>query len=529
MLGTQAVRGDTVLAAPSPARKVVRLLRLAWSAPREPWARLGCQRDPFAAEPDPAEFFATPTAQKVNTSLLAALQIGDGGLFLVTGEAGVGKTMLLRVVERTLQDAGEQVSFHADAASGDWQDELDRIAASADVDRPILVVDGAELCDAAAINRLEQLFEARGDRARAVRLVIGGRPEIEQRLRRLVATALGTKVTFARLRLDPLDPAVVGDFIRYRLNQAGAQRTEPFSTGVLQCIGVESGGNPRRILELCNAELGPAPVAVPPAVVSVPRAGRLSGKRLALLATTVAALVAVGGAVTLSPRTHSIEQAVTPAVAEAAPAPAAEVLAAVEPAAGKSEPVSEPAPAPAPTPVVYAMITLADVPARLTTSAAGTADRGMRTRMPGPLSAISGDVSAGQSDSVVPPFELPGLIPVPPPAPVVAPLTPVAVPAVPPPAPRLPAEAIAELLARGDAYLAAGDLVSARLFYERAADGGDGQAALVVGQTFDPAVMARLGLRGARGDAAKAAEWYRRALALGTTEADRLLRNLETR
>ena len=93
----------------------------------------------------------------------------------------------------------------------------------------------------------------------------------------------------------------------------------------------------------------------------------------------------------------------------------------------------------------------------------------------------------------------------------------------------LPAQEIAELIARGDAFLGRGDIVSARLFYERAAEAGDGQAALLTGETFDPNLLARTGLRGMRGDAAKAAEWYRRAVVLGVADAETLLKALANR
>src|SRR6185436_19186269 len=84
----------------------------------------------------------------------------------------------------------------------------------------------------------------------------GGRPEIEERLRRLIATALGTKVTFARLRLDPLNLDLVADFIRHRLRQAGAEDEAPFSPETMDRIAANSLGNPRAILELCANELG---------------------------------------------------------------------------------------------------------------------------------------------------------------------------------------------------------------------------------------------------------------------------------
>jgi len=94
---------------------------------------------------------------------------------------------------------------------------------------------------------------------------------------------------------------------------------------------------------------------------------------------------------------------------------------------------------------------------------------------------------------------------------------------------RLSAAEISELLAHGDARLQTGDVVSARLFYERAAAAGDGRAALRLGATFDPAFLGLAGLRNVQGDAAEARSWYSRALDLGAAEAKRQLNSLETK
>src|SRR6202035_3345627 len=55
-----------------------------------------------------------------------------------------------------------------------------------------------------------------------------------------------------------------------------------------------------------------------------------------------------------------------------------------------------------------------------------------------------------------------------------------------PTVPTLSAAEIAGLLARGDWLFATGDVASARLLYERAADAGEGRAAVRLGETFDP-------------------------------------------
>jgi TPR repeat protein len=85
------------------------------------------------------------------------------------------------------------------------------------------------------------------------------------------------------------------------------------------------------------------------------------------------------------------------------------------------------------------------------------------------------------------------------------------------------------LRARGDALFGRGDIVSARLFYERAAEGGDGQAALQLGETYDPDFLKRAGITGIRGDSAAARRWYQRAAGLGASEAQILLNGAANR
>jgi TPR repeat protein len=89
-----------------------------------------------------------------------------------------------------------------------------------------------------------------------------------------------------------------------------------------------------------------------------------------------------------------------------------------------------------------------------------------------------------------------------------------------------PAE-IAALVTRGDTLLSAGEILSARLFYERAANAGDAGAALRLGVTFDPGFLNQTGIRGSLSDPTQASSWYRRALNLGNSAAQEALRDLE--
>jgi len=93
------------------------------------------------------------------------------------------------------------------------------------------------------------------------------------------------------------------------------------------------------------------------------------------------------------------------------------------------------------------------------------------------------------------------------------------VPPSPPPAAPPSAAEIAALLARGDAFLRLGDVASARPFYERAADAGEWQGAVRLGETFDPVFLQHAQLHGVSADMAVALGWYRRARELGASEA----------
>jgi hypothetical protein len=90
---------------------------------------------------------------------------------------------------------------------------------------------------------------------------------------------------------------------------------------------------------------------------------------------------------------------------------------------------------------------------------------------------------------------------------------------------------IADLVARGLAYLSDGDVALARVFLRRAAERNDPQAALALGGTYDPAALKRIGIPNfqAQANPAKAREWYRRAADLGSADAASRLGELSLR
>jgi TPR repeat protein len=88
---------------------------------------------------------------------------------------------------------------------------------------------------------------------------------------------------------------------------------------------------------------------------------------------------------------------------------------------------------------------------------------------------------------------------------------------------------IASSLSRGDALIASGDLAAARLVLRRAADAGDARAAMTLAETYDPAVLEKLGVHGVVPDLAKARGWYEKAKQFGATEATQRLELLASK
>jgi TPR repeat protein len=90
-------------------------------------------------------------------------------------------------------------------------------------------------------------------------------------------------------------------------------------------------------------------------------------------------------------------------------------------------------------------------------------------------------------------------------------------------------EKIKLLTKRGEQFIAAGDVVTARIAFQRAAEAGDANAAIALGATYDPTVLARFGVVGITADVSEARSWYRKAEKLGSPEATRRLELLADR
>jgi TPR repeat protein len=106
--------------------------------------------------------------------------------------------------------------------------------------------------------------------------------------------------------------------------------------------------------------------------------------------------------------------------------------------------------------------------------------------------------------------------------------TPVAAaPTAAPPARAIDADELAALLKRARGLIAIGDIAAARLLLERAADAREASAALLLAQTYDPAVLGAPDMRSITPDPAMARDWYRKAAQFGSPEAQQRLAQIQ--
>lgn len=439
---------------------------------------------------------------------------------------------------------------------------------------PLLYVcdDAAQLSD----EQIELIFEnicmstQRGDHRKAAAVLLA-RPDFLVRLERpALRFWLAERVLAARLRFQELGGDEVMTFVRHQLPAGEAERA--FREETVTAIANVSGGDPmlvnrfaRRLLDHAAAKTAksfgksssnptmvapigppvekgrlttlderPQDAAVPEPVLDLGeqiwtrmRPGISATVRLSVV--IVVWLVCFGGAGAFSPDPAEEKVSVSGTLTWGASATSRES----ELSAGEAaRPGPAAAASAAPTPVapvrgppenqtaVAALVRAASPSGVAPTGAADAAPTGPPEAIMAPAAADPLMSPAGYEPTAVAISSSATLKA----APTIATLTPIA------PAARLllSTAEVSALIARGDQLLGTGDVVSARLFYEHAADVGDGEAALKLGKTFDPTFLSFGRLSGVRGDPSAAIPWYRRARDLGQAEAEIHLKRLDS-
>jgi general secretion pathway protein A len=243
----------------------------------------GFREKPFSLTPDPRYFYPSPCHANALELVQHASQL-PGGLTIVTGTSGTGKTTTCRTIlesidrntftslvlnpyvseedllQLILQDFG--VISRDEIRRGLLQgvkaidllrtlDEFFRSLTSLGA-RALLIVDEAQKLP---LSVLEQIKRLSGLAQRApLQVVLVGQLSLADRLRAPNLRALEQRVTI-RYRLRPLTAGETAFYVRHRLSVAAEESAVTFTPKALQRVHRVTGGNPRLINLLCDRAL----------------------------------------------------------------------------------------------------------------------------------------------------------------------------------------------------------------------------------------------------------------------------------
>jgi general secretion pathway protein A len=236
----------------------------------------GFREAPFSVTPDPRFFYTNPIYQEA----LAALRYGieaKKGFIVITGEAGTGKTTLLRKLMRNLEAAihpvfifNTHVSFTEllrtilrDLGLGKQKrdksamiEQLNGYLIEQAKKRHIvsLLIDEAQNLTDQTLEGLRLLSNLETDTEKLLQIVLVGQPELERKLDRPGLHQLRQRVAL-QCRLVPLNGREVRPYIDLRLQAAGYEGTELFDPDTVEQIALYSRGIPRLINIICDNAL----------------------------------------------------------------------------------------------------------------------------------------------------------------------------------------------------------------------------------------------------------------------------------
>ena len=229
---------------------------------------------PFSIAPDPRFLFMSERHCDAMAHLMYGVK-GEGGIVLLTGEVGTGKTTLCRSLIELLPNGVDMAfvlnprmnavellqticeEFHievAHAAPGikTYVDALNArlLANHALGHRAILIVDEAQNLSAEVLEQLRLLTNLETNTRKLLQIFLIGQPELQTMLSQPEMRQVSQRVV-ARFILTHLDAAEVSTYVAHRLRIAGASPLI-FPVTLMNEIYHASGGVPRLINLICD-------------------------------------------------------------------------------------------------------------------------------------------------------------------------------------------------------------------------------------------------------------------------------------
>ena len=232
---------------------------------------------PFGITPDTSFFMNRAGYQDALNVLLVALRSGEG-FVKVTGEVGVGKTILCRKLTNSLGPNFVTAYIHnpyikpdsllfaiADEISVPYTERfsqhtlLKMITKSLldkyrDGKQVVVCLDEVQAMPVQTLEALRLLTNLETEKRKLLQVVLFGQPELDALLNQPSIRQLKQRITFT-YRLLPLNRVAMHTYIRHRLEVAGYQGRSLFNKRAIDVVYKHSNGIPRLINIICHKAL----------------------------------------------------------------------------------------------------------------------------------------------------------------------------------------------------------------------------------------------------------------------------------
>lgn len=235
------------------------------------------REQPFSLTPDPEFFFGQTDHLDALNVLRVAVRSGQG-FMKVTGEIGLGKTLLCRTLLRDLDRDFlaayiPNPQFSLSALKRAIAQELDirvtrdltdeqvmrrlqiRLLNSAKRGkRVVLILDEAQQLSEEALEALRLLSNLETEKFKLLQIVLVGQPELDRRLEQSSMRQFKQRIVHSCC-LAPLDRAATARYIAHRLQKAGCDSQKLFTPAAVRAVFAASRGVPRLINVICHKAL----------------------------------------------------------------------------------------------------------------------------------------------------------------------------------------------------------------------------------------------------------------------------------
>lgn len=237
----------------------------------------GLTKNPFSMTPDPSSLFLTDAHREA----IAGLTYGAfsrKGFVVLTGEAGTGKTTLLRrLVELSKESSARcSVVFNPLLTAAEFLElllfnfglrdmpasktqrliRLEELLLETHRTRKtaVLIVDEAHKLSHEVFEEIRLLTNFETGEDKLLQIVLAGQPELKGVLSHPDLWQLKQRIA-VRLNIDPLAARQVGSFIAYRWARFGGAEPNPFGPEAVALIAQWSRGIPRLVNSICDNAL----------------------------------------------------------------------------------------------------------------------------------------------------------------------------------------------------------------------------------------------------------------------------------